>query len=60
MIYYCEWCDIEIAEDQARMIIEDDAFSAPYGDQMGYVGGGQYLVATCPMCKEYIKEVVES
>lgn len=57
-MFYCEWCDIEIPEENAKSRVEDDTFTAPYGDTF-VSGGGECVVKTCPLCDYDLKEVVE-
>ena len=46
---YCETCDRDIPDDQVVKRIEDDTFTAPYGDTF-VDGGGKYEVFECPDC----------
>ncbi len=57
-MFYCEWCEKQIKESEIEYRLEDDSFSAPYGD-IFVPGGSIYRVEICPDCKEDLEEVEE-
>lgn len=56
VMFYCEWCDKKVYKRDAVIIVEDDTFTAPYGDTF-VDGGGKHQVETCPDCGEDLEEV---
>jgi hypothetical protein len=57
-MFYCEWCDIEITEEEAEIRVEDNTFSAPMGDLKVVIGGSIDKIAVCPECGFDLEEVV--
>ncbi len=54
--FYCENCEKHFTEKEAKYRIENEEFTAPYGDTMT-TGGGKYKVKTCPECGEDLEEL---
>ncbi len=57
-MFYCEWCDKRVPVEEAEKRIEDDSFTAPYGDTFIYEKNINE-VEICPDCYEDLEEVEE-
>lgn len=51
----CDNCGKIFSEDEAVVTIEDDTFTAPFGDTFAD-GGGKYEVYECPDCGAEVGE----